>query len=89
MLLTKIGLTLIESLVKHSGDKQLLNNLDHGLLILDSTTKQKLFSNQALIKSQAEGDSINNSGFIFQDYQLNGLLTDDKLFARLDLELFN
>ena len=34
-----------------NGDKQLLNSLDQGLLIFDSSTKKMLFANQAIAKS--------------------------------------
>lgn len=88
MLVTKIGLTLVESQILHAGNQQLLNSLDQGLIIFDSISREQLFVNKAVSERQMDVESFNSLSIQEGQAVYNKIVSEDKIFAKLDLKLF-
>lgn len=87
---TKIGLAIVNYKILDLGNKELLNNLDQALVILDGETREEIFVNTSTAKlnfPQESNNSIQNS--IHQSDFVKLTLSDaENLFARVDLDLF-
>ena len=52
LVVTSVGMTLVNAQILNEGNEQLLNNSDQGILIFDQHSEELMFANKAVSKLQ-------------------------------------
>ena len=52
LVVTSVGMTLVNAQILNEGNEQLLNNSDQGILIFDQISEELMFANKAVSKLQ-------------------------------------
>ena len=90
LIITKVGMIFIDAEILRTGNDQLLNELEEGVIILQDDTKEMIFSNSAANQiSFVETSQTLGSQAQLPNQRLNNLHLDLKIFAQIDKNLFN
>lgn len=89
LIITKVGMIFVNAEILSTGNEQLLNNLEEGVMILDETTQEVIFINKAVKQLQkGETESLSMTNINETETSNLNLSKDGKLFAQIDTNLF-
>ena len=90
--IVKVGMIFVEAEILRTGNEQLLDDLEEGVIIQKDETNEILFMNKAIQKLSSlytDGDSFIHSALHPKNSTMVQIDLDLQLFARIDYDLLN
>ena len=88
LIIVKVGMIFIHAEILRAGNEQLLNELEEGVIILDTETKEVVFCNKAANRITFMDPNSESNESLLQNKRIRNHHMDLQIFAHIERELF-